>query len=261
MGTAGEEAACWDLRADVLHVWRVFLRAEAQRLEPYAATLSEDEQSRAQRYRFERDRNDFVAGRGVLRSLLGRYLGLVPEQIRFVYGNRGKPALAPELKTPLRFNVSHSDGLLLCVVTANRAVGVDVERVRWLPDLEEVAGCVFCPHELAVLRGLVERQEKQQAFFRCWTRKEAYIKADGEGFSLPVQQIEVSIAPGKPAELVRRAGRGAEARRWSLRDFDPAPGYVGAVAAEGHGWQVRCWNWQPKGPPALSTASIGAETP
>jgi 4'-phosphopantetheinyl transferase len=244
----------WDLTS-VVHVWRAFLNADGSSLDRYTATLSVEEHRRARRYHFDRDRSDFVTGRGLLRRLLGRYLQVAPEQVRFLYGEHGKPALAPEHGTALRFNVSHSDRVLLCAVTADREVGVDVERVRPLPDMDEVAACVFTARERAVLRRL-PGPERQKAFFRCWTRKEAYIKAGGDGFALPVQQIEASLEPGEPARLLHVDGAPDEAGRWCLRELRPAPGYVGAVALRGHGWRVKCWNWAAEGSPTALTRVV-----
>ena len=245
----------WDLSRNVLHVWRISLDQEALCLEAYASTLSPEEHNRARRYRFDRDRRDFLVGRGFLRSLLGRYLGVAPERLRFVFGKRGKPALAPSSGAWLRFNISHSGRMLLCALAADRELGVDIECIRFLPDLEEVARCVFSSAERAVLRGLSDPQ-RQQAFFRCWTRKEAYIKAQGDGFSLPVNEIEVSLAPGEPARLLRGIESPRDTLRWSLRDLAPAPGYMGAVAAEGHGRQMHCWRWEPELRPAVVTSVV-----
>ncbi len=232
----------WRLTSDVVHIWRVALDEAATRVDTYTEVLSAAECRRAEAYRFERDGKAFRAGRGVLRTLIGRYLGLAPASLQFTYGERGKPAISTNMGRALHFNVSHSHQLLLCAVTANRDVGVDVERITPLPDLDDVAGCVFSSSERDVLSA-APVAEKVRTFFRCWTRKEAYIKADGHGFALPVCEIEVSLRPGEPARLLKSGRTGVDPGRWSLRDLTPGADYAGAVAVEGEDWQMQCWEW------------------
>jgi 4'-phosphopantetheinyl transferase len=206
-------------------------------------TLSPDEVERAERFRFERHRRRFVVGRGVLRALLGRYLGVEPARISFGYGARGKPHLSGALSgTGVRFNLAHSHEMALYVVTRGRDVGIDLEHVRPMPDAEDIGARFFSPHEHEILCALPPGQ-RLGAFFDCWTRKEAYIKATGDGLARPLDEFDVSLAPGEPARLLRVAEDPAEVDRWSLQALSPDAGYAAALVVEGRGWRLACWCW------------------
>jgi 4'-phosphopantetheinyl transferase len=229
------------LEPQQVHVWRVPLDIPASVRTALHETLSPDERDRAGRYRFDRDRNRFTVGRGVLRLLLGSYLGIPPDRPRLCYGAQGKPALANEGgEWDLQFNLSHSQGLALVAFSPGRALGVDLEQIR--PDLAEdrIAESFFSRQEVATLRALPPEQQAE-AFFACWTRKEAYIKALGGGLSISLDSFDVSLAPGAPAALLRVRDDPGEASRWSLRELDPGPGFAGALVVEGHGWQLERW--------------------
>ena len=229
---------------DQVHVWRACLDVPESRVGALRRTLAFDELGREKRYRFERDRRRFIVGRGALRALLGRYMGIEPGQLRFRYGPRGKPRLVGEVgEGALCFNVAHARELALFALTRGRQVGVDLEFVR--EDLAgmEIAERFFSPREVAALQQL-PAGARTEAFFNCWTRKEAYIKATGDGLSLPLDQFDVSLAPGEPPALLGTECDPAEASRWSLCELDPGPGYVAALAVEGHGWQLKCWQWE-----------------
>jgi 4'-phosphopantetheinyl transferase len=209
-----------------------------------AQILSETERARAARFLSDLDRLRFIARRVALRVLLGRYLGLQPDQVRFEYTAHGKPLVAAILDAQeLQFNLAHSEDLALVVLTRHRAVGIDVERIRPLPNLEEIAATVFSPLEKAALAALPEPAQLL-AFYRGWTRKEAYVKARGMGLASSFDQFTVSLAQDEPARLVRVEGNDAEeTARWSLRTLEPAAGYVGALAVKGHGWRLSQWHW------------------
>lgn len=207
-------------------------------------TLDGNERVRAERFYFRRDRNHFIVAHGLLRLILSRYLNIEPSDLRFCYSPYGKPMLAKEFDGDrLRFNLSHSHGLALYAVTRARELGIDIERIR--PDLtyEQLAERFFSPREVAALRA-VPTSRRLGAFFSCWTRKEAYIKARGEGLSFPLDHFDVSLAPGEPATLLSTIGDPLETRRWSLRELDLAPGYAAALAVEGHDWRLKFWQWQ-----------------
>jgi 4'-phosphopantetheinyl transferase len=226
-----------------VHVWRVSLDLPPARAERLTRALSDDERTRAGRFVFERDRHRFAVARGTLRAILGRYLGVPPGNLAFAYSSHGKPALPNGAGVrDLRFNVSHAGGLALVAVALGREVGVDIERVREDFATEEIAGRVFSPAELAAIR-VLPAAARCAAFFNCWTRKEAYVKARGEGLSLPLHRFDVSVAPGEPAALLATAENSCEASRWSLRELQPGPGYVASLAVEGHSWRPRCWQW------------------
>jgi 4'-phosphopantetheinyl transferase len=228
---------------DEVHVWRACLDQPTTILERLAQTLSADEQRRAERYYFERHRLRFIVARGVLRVILGHYLGLEPHQVRFTYGAQGKPALAIcEDRGSLDLNLSHSQELALYAVTRRRQVGIDLEYIRPVVEAEQIAARTFSVQESQVWRTLPEAT-KREAFFNCWTRKEAYIKAIGDGLSRPLDQFDVSLAPGEPAKLLNVAGHPEEAAQWSIQELKPAPGYAAALAVKGHGWHLMCWQW------------------
>lgn len=204
--------------------------------------LAADERQRAERFFFEEDRTHFVVARGLLRVLLGRYLHQDPQDLRFTYGPHGKPALATNMGgIALCFNVSHSHGWALYAITLGREIGVDIERIRPEVVQEKIPERFFSPREVTVLRAL-PLPLQVPAFFACWTRKEAYIKAKGAGLALPLDQFDVSLAPGEPAALLHTAWDPQEAARWTLRDLAPASGYRAAVAVVGHNWRLTCWH-------------------
>lgn len=235
------------LDADAVHVWAAPLDPPAAAVQRHGTLLASDERARAERFHFERDRRRFTVARGVLRTLLGRYLGTDPRAVAFGYESHGKPVLAdPFAAHGLRFNVSHSGEMALFAFARGREVGVDVEEVRRMEDGLDIAVRFFSEAEVAAFRALPE-EIRDDAFFNCWTRKEAYIKAVGEGLSFPLHVFDVSLAPGEPARLL--ASRDPQqAERWSLRGLpDPAPGYRAALVVEGEGWDVACWRWDEAG--------------
>lgn len=200
--------------------------------------------ARAERFRSPTDARRFVAGRGILRAILGRYLGRDPSTLSFRYDASGKPSLAPDGgETRCRFNVSHSNALALYAIAWEREVGVDVEYVR--PGSNEgIAERFFAPREVASL-GQFPADRRDRAFFACWTRKEAYLKARGQGLLLGLDRFEVSVDPDETVVSLRSDAERAEASRWSLRALAPAPGHAAAVAAEGHDWALMCLQWIP----------------
>jgi 4'-phosphopantetheinyl transferase len=206
-------------------------------------TLSEDEQARAERFYFQIDRERFIVARGALREILGVYLNRAAKSVLFCYGPHGKPVLAQDPGgNTIHFNMSHSHGVALYAVTRGREVGIDLEFIRESLEVEQLAERFFSQREIATLRGLPVSLRKH-AFFLCWTRKEAYIKARGEGLSLPLEQFDVSLIPGEPAALLRTQGDPDETLRWSLQELGVDPGYVSALAVEGRGWSLSCWQW------------------
>lgn len=231
------------LGKDEVHVWRASLSLPPPRVQSLQRTLVAEELMRAERYCFQRDREHFIVARGLLREILGWYLRVEPGQLRFSYGPHGKPDLAQEMDGDgLHFNVAHSDGLALFAVGRGRRIGVDLERLR--PELasERIAEQFFSPREVAVLRAL-PTDVQPEAFFNCWTRKEAYLKAIGNGLALPLDQFDVSLTPGEPAALLSVSGGPESACHWSLREVDVGLGYIAAVAVVGQGWQLKCWQW------------------
>jgi 4'-phosphopantetheinyl transferase len=200
--------------------------------------LSSAERVRADRFVFARDRAQFVVAHGLLRTVLGRYLDVHPATLHFAAGAYGKPYLiVAEGAAALSFNLSHAGDLVLIAVARQRALGVDVE--RWVPDMEhdEVAHRFFSPAERAELQVLAP-SGKVAGFFACWTRKEAYIKATGLGVSQGLDYFDVSLSPDRPARLLADRLASGNAEAWTLHDLAPAPGYSGAVVAEGSDWRL-----------------------
>jgi len=221
------------LTHDDVHVWRVALEAHEGVARQLEDSLAADEQLRADRFEFARDRRRFVVRRGALRVVLGWYLGTSPEQLQFECSRYGKPSLAAQAGVPpIRFNLAHSAELAVIAVTHGREVGVDVERLDTRFDSLEIAERFFSPREAAGLRGR-SRSAQTRAFFHCWTRKEAYLKARGLGVTWPLDRVEVSASPGHAA-LLSVFDDPAELSRWSVQDLNPEPGYVGALVAESH---------------------------
>lgn len=228
-------------RRDEVHVWRVALDPPSPWVERFEAVLSPVERARADRYHRAGDRARCVVGRGWLRTLLGRYLADDPGRLEFRYGRQGKPELAgPAGVPPLRFNLAHSRDLALLAVVQGRQVGIDMEAIRPLADADRIIARFFSPRERAAYLSLPE-PERPDAFFRAWTRKEAYLKATGLGLSLALDQFAVALAPGEPARLVHVEGRPHEPERWALHDLEPGPGFTAALAVEGSGWRLRCY--------------------
>lgn len=226
-----------------VHVWRVDLDRHQARQPMLWETLSPDERLRAQRFRFQEHETRFVVGRGLLRTLLGRYLRASPERLQFRYTSHGKPELAPCTGGNLSFNLSHTGGVALVAVTLDRHIGVDVERVPpqgW--DYQEIASRFFSPGEVARINALPSHA-RLYGFFTCWTLKEAYLKAVGVGLSMPLNQFEVVFGHGEQATLSPASGAAEDLPLWSLRRLDPGAGLVGAVCAEGQDWHSRFWQW------------------
>jgi 4'-phosphopantetheinyl transferase len=229
------------LRAGDVDVWYVDLAVDAATVARHAAGLTEEERARAGRFKFEPDTRRFVLARAALRSVLGGYLGMAPATLEFLFGDHGKPALAGA-HAALGFNLSHSGEMALVAVGWERAVGVDVEQWRELSDLDALARRVFAPPERAVLGALAEA-ERPPAFFRCWTRKEAFIKATGRGLAQPLDRFVVSITATERARFLDIEGDPAALARWTLHDLRVPAGYAGALVAEGDVRAVRTRAW------------------
>ena len=216
-----------ELPAGVVHLWSRRLESSQAELNSCYELLSNEERDRAQRFRIERPRTAFVLTRGTLRALLAHYRGIKAKAVRFQYASRGKPFL--EVEDGLCFNVSHADGLALMGFVKSRSIGVDIERVKPDTEVEKLAERFFSERECRDLRRL-EGDEFRAAFFRVWTRKEAYIKATGEGLSLPLDQFDVSIAAGDRDALQATRPDAREAERWTVSDVAVRSGYTAAVA-------------------------------
>ncbi len=231
------------LPAGAVHVWRADLDFEAPRLLRLEQNLSADERARAARFRFARDRERFIAARGLLREIVALYLNTAARQLSFDYSAHGKPFLAGKEHSTLRFNVSHSFDAMLLAIARMREVGVDVEGVRNKGfATEEIYDTVLSEPEKQALARLGS-EDKRTTFLRFWTLKEAYIKADGRGVSLPLKRIDVSAPGGRVAVLDEATGEWRTCPRWKLRALAPVPGYVAALAADVQDWRLALWQW------------------
>jgi 4'-phosphopantetheinyl transferase len=211
-------------------------------LQDMATALSDDESARADRFHFAQDRNRFIAARSLLRNIISRYLSCTPGEIRFVYQANGKPQLADSISATgdLRFNLSHSADAAVYAISRGKDVGVDIELIRPEVPWAEVATSFFAPGEIAKLYQL-PADLRAIGFFNCWTRKEAYVKACGEGLSLPLDEFEVSLAPNEAPALLC-AHDPNELGRWNLFEISPPEGFAGALAVEGRPGQLRFFN-------------------
>jgi 4'-phosphopantetheinyl transferase len=231
-------------RGDV-HVWRAPLGHPPARLASFSATLAPEERAQASRFPFSVHRDRFVAGRGIQREILGRYLGTPPAGLSFRAASHGKPLLNPAPAAfDLRFNVSNSGDVALYALSVGRELGVDMEAHRPMPEALAIAERFFSAPENAVF-GALDAREQELAFFRCWTRKEAFVKAVGEGLSIPLDCFDVAFAPGEEARILDIRDDRAHVGRWSMRAIEPGDRYVGALVVEGTGWTLSCYDWAP----------------
>ncbi len=215
------------LAGGAVHVWSALLERTDAEYSAALAMLSDDERARAAKFHFERDRKNFVTGRSLLRVILGQYLEIGPSQISLAYEERGKPRLsAPAGAAALHFNLSHSRNLVLCAVSRLAPVGVDVEQIRPMPELADIAAS-FCAAPENALLNAAPPDKKLEVFFSIWTRKEACLKATGEGLAGSLAQLDGSQTP--PG--------------WSLQTLAPAPGFIGAFACAASGAAPQCWQW------------------
>ena len=231
------------LPANEVHVWLASLEQPEAIMLSLRQTLSPGELTRAGTFHFDKDRQHFIVARGVLRSILGHYLAMQPAQLRFAYNDNGKPSLdALSREKTLYFNLSHSHNMALLAFSYVGEIGVDIEHMR--PDIavEQVARVSFSPREQDCLLAL-PAEERLQAFYACWTRKEAYIKGIGTGLSLEPDLFDVAFLPGEPAALLASRADPGEPARWTLQALQPGAGYAGALAVKGHGWSLCRYNF------------------
>ena len=252
-----------------MHLWRAWLRASDVHLAHLRAQLNAEELGRVDRFIFPEHRRRFLIARVALRGILARYVGRAPGELGFETAPGGKPYLAanhvgtdmvdkmgtqnfpresivspfypPLYPGDIQFNMTHSADLMLLAVTVRRELGVDVEQVRDRVACDRLAKRYFAPDEVEELNSLPEG-ERRAAFFRCWTRKEAYIKAVGKGLALPLRSFFVPVRPGATM-LITSAEEPGGIAAWTLRNLEPAKGFVGALVADGPVTALRCYEW------------------
>jgi len=228
------------LPAGEVHLWDADLAVKAHRLAQLASYLDQVELARADRFHFERDRWRFIAGRGLLRQILASYLDLAPNAVRFGYTGNGKPYLLPH--SELHFNVSHSAETLVVAVARDRQLGVDVEVLPLDAADDGVAKLVFCAPERAALEA-ADPTESSQVFARLWTRKEAYIKADGRGMTLRLDHIDIEQLPDGVLLYQPQSGGWTRSPGWTLKTREPNPGYMCSIAIQRQDCSVVCADW------------------
>lgn len=211
-----------------------------------ADLLSAEERERAGRFVFGRDRDRYTVSRAILKKLIMKYTGISAKDLSYANGPQGKPTLQDNMNmSGLRFNISRSGGYGLFAFAQDREVGIDIEQIREVPEMDQIISTYFSSAERDSFASLTS-QEKKQAFFKQWTRKEALAKALGLGLSMPMRGVDIPLAPGKLGNLVNLDGVLAGAGQWTIRNVSPFSGYSAALAVEGTVFKVMCWNWRPK---------------
>jgi len=222
------------IKPKVIHIWVAdILSYSTLHLEQLKQCLSQDELEHASRYYFEKDKKYYITSRGILRKILSNYLTMKPEKIKFSYNPYGKPYLCNKFHTKnFNFNLSHSGDLALYIFSANFDVGIDLEKFQLIEGFIDIAMQFFSPNEFLKLKSIPHDQQLT-AFFKCWTRKEAFIKAIGNGLSHPLDQFEVTLAPNETAMFVNIISKSTAASEWSLYSFTPKPNYEASFAFKG----------------------------
>jgi 4'-phosphopantetheinyl transferase len=232
-----------ELGANEIHIWLAVLEQPVSILHGFIHALSIEERIKAENFYFERDRNSFIVRRGILRTIIGRYLDVEPNRILFRFGKNGKPALDNTFDSEtIHFNLSHSHGVALFAFSRNHEIGVDIEYMCDISEMDKIVESFFSIEESEVFRSLSE-SKKKEAFFYCWTCKEAFIKALGEGMSLPLDRFEVSLVPSEPFKLLNIDGDSRKATRWTIREIKAAPNYAGAFAVKSDAFESMHWRW------------------
>ncbi len=228
---------------DEIHVWRINFENINCDLTGHSKIISPEEKYRADKFHFEKDKTRFIIRHSILRSVLGRYLLRKPESIQFEYNTHGKPALKGNLyNTGIQFNLSHSNNLALIAIVLNREIGIDIEHINANIDYENIAIQYFSENEISELRSLPSQQQLI-AFYNCWTRKEAYIKALGQGLAIPLSTFDVTLTPNKPAALLKTIHQSLPHNCHSIANIRPHLDYIAAAVVPGQIAQVKYWGW------------------
>ncbi len=228
-----------NMKSDEVHIWLASLDIDRTSLKNLKKILSEDEIKRAEKFYFEKDKNHFIACRSILRNILSLYLNVPAGDIKFSYNPYGKPSV-PEKK--ISFNLSNSYGLAIYGITCDKEIGIDIEHIPEDFSWEEIVEQFFSKKEIMELYK-TPCDMRKKAFFNCWTRKEAYIKAKGMGLSIPLDSFDVSLIPGEPVKLLEVRGKKEEKSRWFLKEILINNNYISALAVEGYNLTFKYWKW------------------
>lgn len=232
-----------DLPVNEVDVWLTDLDLGAESIGQLRRSLSDEERDIAAKFHFAVDRGRYIAAHGFLRAVLSRYLPLAPADIAYAPDSYGKPGLrGSSAASNLSFNLAHSQALAACALAVNRAVGVDIERCQFIEDLETVARHTFAPAEYAALLVLPEAR-RQRAFYACWTRKEAYVKAVGRGLSLSLKTFTVTVDPDAAPRL-NAAEPDLGSQRWTITNLNISEDFVGALVVDGCTTHYNYWRWR-----------------
>ena len=226
-----------------VHVWRGIVDIPSADLQVYWETLNTDEQGRALRFRFPQHRTRFISARGMLRKLLGYYLSLAPQDIELGIGLQGKPFVQCQGPQQLYFNVSHSQRLVLMAFSTSSEVGIDVEGHQKHLDHQAIAKRIMNEQETSWLHSLPVSKQKS-AFFNCWTRKEAFVKAHGKGLTFPLRNVTVSFLPGQPTSILKVENHELNILSWSIYSICARPLYAGALVVAGKPRTIKYWDYQ-----------------
>ena len=230
------------ISSNEVHVWRLYQEKTNSQIETLQGILSPDELARSEKFHFEKDRKKFILTRGILRKLLGSYLGKNPQQIRFNYTSFGKPFLAIDSENNnLSFNLSHSGELVLYAITRNQKIGIDIEQIRDHTDVMAIAKRFFSPAEIGEMEKANEKN-CTELFFRYWTRKEAFVKALGKGVSFPMERLDVSLL-NKFSPIIKSTAENNETACLNVQDLLPGDGYLAAIATEVNDADISCWQF------------------
>jgi len=225
-------------------VWELSLTLDAEILNRGRSILSPDERERADRFHFAQDSRRFTAARLGMRTILSEYLDIGPQSVSFAYSEKGKPELAAAHLQALQFNLSHSHEHALLAVALGNKIGVDIEYIKSEVNADDIASSYFSPHECDILRHL-SADQKLEAFYACWTRKEAYAKAKGAGLSLEFKSFDVTFGPHDLPALSRAEDRVDQHLRWCFYNLEAPPQYVAALVVEGSEHHITRRRWIP----------------
>ena len=232
------------LRHDTIHIWRIALAESEARIEHFRSLLTARECERADRFLFDEHRRRFIVSRGQLRVLLGLYIDVAPRLVDFQYTNLGKPYFANDVSDPyIQFNFTNSSDWALLAVTLGTELGIDMERIREMSDMEGLARRFFAQPEIDAIVQHPGQKKRQQAFFRCWTRKEAFLKAIGAGLTFPLDKVCVTVDDRDDLGVEWIEDDNEVAADWSLRHIEPIEDFVGALARRDSAEDVQSWHW------------------